>query len=46
MPEITTIMQTGAAAAALKKAQEKLSQRQLSLVVWDCYRPARAFATS
>ena len=30
------------AAAALKKAQEKLADRQLSLLVWDCYRPARA----
>jgi len=30
------------AAAALKAAQEKLVARQLSLIVWDCYRPARA----
>jgi D-alanyl-D-alanine dipeptidase len=30
------------AAAALKKAQEKLAGLQMSLVVWDCYRPARA----
>jgi len=30
------------AATALKKAQESLAERQLSLVVWDCYRPARA----
>jgi D-alanyl-D-alanine dipeptidase len=30
------------AAAALKKAEEKLAGRQMSLVVWDCYRPARA----
>lgn len=30
------------AAAALTKAQEKLAGRQMSLVVWDCYRPARA----
>jgi zinc D-Ala-D-Ala dipeptidase len=27
---------------ALKSAQEKLAAKQLSLVVWDCYRPARA----
>ncbi|MBB4200107.1 hypothetical protein GGD83_003934 [Rhodoblastus sphagnicola] len=31
-----------AAASALKKAQESLAQRQLSLIVWDCYRPAPA----
>jgi D-alanyl-D-alanine dipeptidase len=30
------------AAAALKQAQEKFAERQLSLIVWDCYRPARA----
>ena len=30
------------AAAALKNAQEKLAGRHLSLIVWDCYRPARA----
>jgi D-alanyl-D-alanine dipeptidase len=33
---------TEPAAVALKKAQEKLADRQLSLVAWDCYRPARA----
>jgi D-alanyl-D-alanine dipeptidase len=30
------------AATALKRAQEKLAGRELSLIVWDCYRPARA----
>jgi zinc D-Ala-D-Ala dipeptidase len=30
------------AAAALKKAQQKLARQNLSLIVWDCYRPARA----
>lgn len=30
------------AAAALKQAQEKLAGQNLSLIVWDCYRPARA----
>jgi len=30
------------AAAALKQAQEKLAAQNLSLIVWDCYRPARA----
>lgn len=30
------------AAAALKQAQDKLAAQNLSLIVWDCYRPARA----
>src|SRR5258707_7136539 len=30
------------AAAALKAAQKKLAAKNLSLIVWDCYRPKRA----
>jgi len=30
------------AAAALKSVQTKLASRELSLIVWDCYRPKRA----
>jgi D-alanyl-D-alanine dipeptidase len=30
------------AAAALKAAQELLAAKQLSLIVWDCYRPVQA----
>jgi zinc D-Ala-D-Ala dipeptidase len=30
------------AARALEAAQKKLAEKQLSLIVWDCYRPKRA----
>jgi D-alanyl-D-alanine dipeptidase len=33
---------TEQAATALKRVQTDLMARQLSLIVWDCYRPARA----
>jgi D-alanyl-D-alanine dipeptidase len=35
---------TGKAARALGVVQAALATRQLSLIVWDCYRPARAVA--
>lgn len=35
---------TDKAAQALVKVQAELATRMLSLVVWDCYRPARAVA--
>lgn len=35
---------TEKAARALKSVQAALAARQLSLIVWDCYRPARAVA--
>ena len=35
---------TAKAAQALKIVQAGLAGRQLSLIVWDCYRPARAVA--
>lgn len=35
---------TAKAAAALKRAQASLKQEQLTLVVFDCYRPERAVA--
>jgi len=35
---------TGAAAHALARAQAQLAAQQLSLIVWDCYRPERAVA--
>jgi zinc D-Ala-D-Ala dipeptidase len=35
---------TGKAARALKTVQAALAAKQLSLIVWDCYRPARAVA--
>jgi D-alanyl-D-alanine dipeptidase len=33
---------SGPAAAALKAVQTKLAAKNLSLIVWDCYRPKRA----
>jgi D-alanyl-D-alanine dipeptidase len=33
---------TQRAAQALKRVQAELSSQKLSLIVWDCYRPARA----
>lgn len=35
---------TAQAARALVKVQAELAKRKLSLIVWDCYRPARAVA--
>lgn len=33
---------TARAAGALRQVQAELAKRDLSLIVWDCYRPARA----
>ena len=35
---------SGPAASALKAVQQKLAAKDLSLIVWDCYRPTRAVA--
>ena len=35
---------TNPAAQALVKVQTELKSKMLSLIVWDCYRPARAVA--
>jgi D-alanyl-D-alanine dipeptidase len=37
-----TCVLTERAARALKEVQAELAARKLSLIVWDCYRPARA----
>lgn len=42
--EAAECMLTAKAAAALRAADAELAERGLGLIVWDCYRPARAVA--